>query len=709
MSRKPFQTQRSQKEQLSEERRRRLDELGFVWDPFKQQWEEGFSRLRAYVEEHGDCLVPVELITSDGYHLGSWSRKQRSQKEQLSEERRGRLDELGFVWDPFKQQWEEGFSHLQAYVEEHGDCLVPASFKSGDGYRLGQWVGVQRSQKEQLSEERRGRLDELGFVWDPFKQQWEEGFSRLRAYVEEHGDCLVPVELITSDGYHLGSWSRKQRSQKEQLSEERRGRLDELGFVWDPFKQQWEEGFSHLQAYVEEYGDCLVRQSFRTSDGYHLGSWVNKQRSKKEQLSEERRGRLDELGFVWDRRQQRWEEGFSHLQAYVEEHGDCRVPNRFRTSDGYHLGSWVNKQRSKKEQLSEERRGRLDELGFVWDRRQQRWEEGFSHLQAYAEEHGDCRVPASFKSGDGYRLGQWVGVQRSKKEQMSRERRGRLDELGFDWDPFKQQWEEGFSHLQAYAKEHGDCLVPNSFKTSDGYFLRFWVNTQRSGKEQLSPECRGRLDELGFDWDPFKQKWEEGFRHLQAYAKEHGDCRVPNSFKTSDGYHLGSWVNTQRSKKEQLSEERRGRLDELGFDWDRHRQQWEEGFSHLQAYAEEHGHCLVPNRFITSDGHRLGTWVSRQRPHKEQMLPERRRRLDELGFDWDRHRQQWEEGFSHLQAYAEEHGHCLVPNRFITSDGHRLGTWVSRQRPHKEQMLPERRDRLDALGFVWNTKSTTGQ
>jgi hypothetical protein len=43
--------------------------------------------------------------------------------------------------------------------------MVPALYKSSDGYPLGQWVTVQRTKQETLSSERKARLDALGFVW----------------------------------------------------------------------------------------------------------------------------------------------------------------------------------------------------------------------------------------------------------------------------------------------------------------------------------------------------------------------------------------------------------------------------------------------------------------------------------------------------------------------------------------------------------------
>jgi hypothetical protein len=42
----------------------------------------------------------------------------------MSVERRQRLDELGFVWDPLSAKWEKGFNHLKRYLEREGTLWV---------------------------------------------------------------------------------------------------------------------------------------------------------------------------------------------------------------------------------------------------------------------------------------------------------------------------------------------------------------------------------------------------------------------------------------------------------------------------------------------------------------------------------------------------------------------------------------------------------
>ena len=129
-------------------------------------WEENFQALAAYKKEFGDLMVPRGL-TYKAVNLGNWVANQRGAKEKLPTERVQRLDDLGFVWDPYTKLWEESFEALVAYKADFGHCRVPQGLKY-QGLILGNWVGTQRARKEvkKLSAERIQRLDDIGFVWD---------------------------------------------------------------------------------------------------------------------------------------------------------------------------------------------------------------------------------------------------------------------------------------------------------------------------------------------------------------------------------------------------------------------------------------------------------------------------------------------------------------------------------------------------------------
>ena len=227
-------------------------------------------------------------------------------KGTLDADRQHRLQELpGWTWDPAADQWEEGFSRLLGYVERHGDARVPHSY-TVDGYQLGPWVGTQRRNyaKGTLDADRQRRLEDLpGWTWDIYADKWEEGFRRLLGYVERHGDARVP-RSYTVDGYSSARGFQRNATStpRAPLTPIANADSQELpGWTWDPFADQWEEGFSRLLGYVERHGDARVTRSY-TVDGYKLGKWVSRQRDMhtKGSLDADRQRRLQDLpGWTW--------------------------------------------------------------------------------------------------------------------------------------------------------------------------------------------------------------------------------------------------------------------------------------------------------------------------------------------------------------------------------------------------------------------------
>ena len=122
-----------------------------------------------------------------------------------------RLEALpGWSWDAVADRWEEGFQYLSAFVRQEGHARVPDKHHE-NGFRLGQWVRIQRSVHKQgkLSPERIERLEALpGWTWDPRSDRWEEGFLHLAAFVEREGHARVPRDH-GKGGFRLGQWGHK--------------------------------------------------------------------------------------------------------------------------------------------------------------------------------------------------------------------------------------------------------------------------------------------------------------------------------------------------------------------------------------------------------------------------------------------------------------------------------------------------------------------
>ena len=338
--------------------------------------------------------------------------------------------------------------------------------------------------------------------------------------------------------------------------------------------KSWMFWYGLLETFLEENGHCRVSQYDKTGKYPQLGKWASEQRQKraKDKLEPDRRLRLEALpGWSWDPLSDLWEEGFSHLREFSKREGHCRVSHSYECDDGYWLGQWVRIQRPARDKIDPQRRLRLEALaGWSWGIFSDKWENGFSHLREFSEREKHSRVPDGCKSDDGFRLGQWVRVQRAAKDKLEPDRRLRLEALpGWSWDPLSDLWDEGFSHLREFSEREGHCRVVRTYCTDNGFPLGRWVEVRRLTKDKINPERRLRLEAVaGWSWDVFSDQWELGFSHLKEFLEREKHCRVPYQYKSDDSYRLGSWVSDQREAKGRMDSDRRGRLETLpGWVW----------------------------------------------------------------------------------------------------------------------------------------------
>jgi len=333
------------------------------------------------------------------------------------------IDRLGSSMD-------ERFGELLAYKDLHGDCNVPEKWP--ENLSLGLWVVNRRQDKRKgtLSDEWVRRLEAVGFVWEAREYNWEEMLSELTKFKVKHGHCNVQM----SDNPLLFHWVIQQRTDRRQgiINEERIRRLDNLGFVWDPQKAAWQEHLRELAQYKDQYGDCNVP---RNCPNRALVFWIMNQRQfrKRGKLSAEQISQLDELGFIWDPHEADWEEQFGELKRFKEANRHCEVPDKY--PENPRLGNWVRHQRGARinNTLRADRFRRLDEIGFVWEKRDAAWEEMFSALTSFKSRFENCNVPIRW--AENPKLARWVSQQRylRKKGTLSQERIRRLDSIGFEW------------------------------------------------------------------------------------------------------------------------------------------------------------------------------------------------------------------------------------------------------------------------------------
>ncbi len=128
--------------------------------------------------------------------------------------------------------------------------------------------------------------------------------------------------------------------------------------------------------------------------------------------------------------------------------------------------------------------------------------------------------------------------------------------------------------------------------------------------------------------------WDEMYRALDSFRKEHGHCNVCANWKKNP--QLGRWVAMQRYRRKigELPSKLAERLDKLGFVWSPTDVVWNAMLKKLMAFRKKHGTCDVPSQW--PDDPHLANWVANQRHRKKMgsLSPDRAKKLDEVGFVW---------------------------------------------------------------------------
>jgi superfamily II DNA or RNA helicase len=331
--------------------------------------------------------------------------------------------------------WDEMFGRLKLFCEKHGHCQVPRDYEDR---KLSKWVQHQRNfaNNGSLANSRKERLDAIGFNWCPYDEQWEEMWSKLSRFKEQHGHCRVSSRNVDRE---LARWVVKQRVayRDGRLSGIRKDRLLAVGFEFERENRRSQQFITYNEA--EEFARKLRLETYE-----EWFTWIRSQRReslpklpRSPQVVYRDQGWTSWAKFLGnDDREERsrlaWYRILDRLKAYKAVHGNCEVPKDFHDTE---LGNWVSTQRvaQKRRELLEERKRVLDEMGFCWDRHEEAWEDMFKQLVQFKRNHGHCNVSQKWALNPS--LGRWVSGQRvaKKASKLSSDQINRLEALGFQW------------------------------------------------------------------------------------------------------------------------------------------------------------------------------------------------------------------------------------------------------------------------------------
>ncbi|MFE3776369.1 Helicase associated domain protein [Streptomyces sp. NPDC059122] len=264
----------------------------------------------------------------------------------------------------------------------------------------------------------------------------------------------------------------------------------------------------------------------------------------------------------------------------------------------------------------------------------------------------------------------------------------------------------GLAAAVRYHAEHGHLRLPTDFEDAYGYRLGQFIDGQRTAYHQgtLTPDWIAELEDLGMVWDAGEAAWQGHMTTIEAFHALHGHLAIPT---TDPG---GPFLVNQRAlaRKNLLHPDRNAQLTTLDPNWTlSHGPDWHRKYHHLRHHIEAGHDPDMLSRDTVIDGVKAGSWLHRQFTAWNQLTPDQRTLLMQLGLTpdqvplparkspttptWLRRRRSFEQNATLLRAFVERHGRPPGAREWIEADGERvmIGPWLCKARTrHKAGQLP---------------------
>ncbi|MFF4787796.1 Helicase associated domain protein [Streptomyces griseorubiginosus] len=325
------------------------------------------------------------------------------------------------VLNPEHEHWRRGIEASVLYAREVGDLKVPFTYRVPKGpeaveagwpaslanFPLGQWIADARRfyARGDMDEDRVQQLEKLGMVWSHFDVAWEEGLAAARGWAAENGHLLAPLDA-TYQGAKVGIWLKNARAAARKamdieqrraeglpvgssagaLSDDRREQLEEIDPSWCPtWPVEWQRAFHLTRLHLDGGGELPAEPGSVMRQGEDLGRWVQAQR----------------LG---------WE--------------------KLTTVQQWMLEQVLGIEPATEDEKPKPRRTQAD-----------KWAANLAAAKQFYEREGHLNVPRkhveTVLSDEGwelqFRLGAWIGNQRSRAATLSQDRREQLSAIGMRW------------------------------------------------------------------------------------------------------------------------------------------------------------------------------------------------------------------------------------------------------------------------------------
>jgi len=702
-------------------------------------WNENYCALKEYATRYGTTRLKQSEKYA-GYSLGTFVRKCRTDYNSgcLSDERIALLKEIGFVFDPYEEDWIMGYEVAKAFYSEFNHLLVPQR-SWYRGFKLGQWISRQRSafnkKSRKITDERKNKLDAIGMIWNVNDESWELHYQYAEKYYEQYGnlDVLVKYEI---DGIKLGRWISNQRTARKFendshiMTADRIKRLDDIGMIWEyantkqasfPEKAMFfyfKKIFPNAIANDRSFGCEIDALDLESKIGMEYdGAYYHKNPEKD---IDHNRMLLNKVNLYRFREKgcPKLGDGLSHEIKVM------KVDNYGYLSEVYQKAFDDLCNELEKPKIDVDIYKDLEEIIKLYKSSTDRFEFWYKEARAYYKEHGNLMIIVTDERTK--RLANFIGRCRAaysgRKGKITKDQIRRLETLNMVWNVPEEQFANSIAAVEKYCRNYGELNHISTDVVIDGVNIKnFILAMRRTYKEgRLSKEIITRLEKLGMVWNPKQTQWETYYLVLKKIYEREGNIDINNSYE-EEGLKVGRWLYHQvlaywKIEDRYIDEERIKLLEELHIDW--RPELYKDGIPMLKEKMWLDKYALVAE-FIEREGveslnvrtcykeENIGTWLSKQRSN-DNLSQQKKDLLKGLGLKLNLFEEDWMEMFYLVEEFVGKYGWYELHEKTVYK-GKSIGRWIDTRRQERKgkrgdtkALTKEKIELLDSIGMIWD-------
>lgn len=455
--------------------------------------------------------------------------------------------------------WEFWYGLLESFKKREGHCRVKdAHFE--EGFRLGRWVRVNRYSKNKLSKDRLNKLNSIGFIWDPFFENWIKAYNLYAEFKKKMSK--EPKNKLRYKGFGISGWATKQRSLKikGKLSQDKIDLLNEINFLWEGFNEAPYAHLKTVQSFYQKFKTFTVTNANNEDTSAKLA--MQYLRNNYYDLPSEVKKSLKEIEFPLQAKAG-WMDIYKAYKLLVNNN---EVPLNGEKYEGFDLYRWHNRMVRGWDKLEKEKKNLLLEINF------DPYKRIYNPLKKSTNISASINVPIvspvkldydlelMFKKfispNSKYSRFEKEIVQKlliKRQKVLSEEQRDELMKIGVYVTKYHKKWRLNMEEYKKQIESNGDNEM-------DPDLVR-WAGSQRVNKN-LSNVRISILKSFGFDFDKENTTWKEKITFLKEYRKKYDNLDIPTDV-LFNGISIRNWLLSTLSRKGKLKKELKSALIDL--------------------------------------------------------------------------------------------------------------------------------------------------